>query len=217
MGQIAKLVRVLAGSGVTPEHFQRAIDSKTARANLAEFFANGCPKVDYTQPNPKARGRKGKGMAPADTTHLRFIEVVELPATAGSMTIAQSGNIFGWLDRGFKGWGTDVPSADTAPATALIYEMKDDGNFRSLFSSLGEGWRSRQPTQGQIVAFCREHPDKLRQDGYGTFFPFQVEGQSEPFVAFAGLGAGRLRVGVYRLAYANVWSAGNLHRMVVLQ
>ena len=217
MGQIVKFVRVLAGAGVTPEHLQRAIDSKLARANLAEFFANGCPKVDFTHPVPKARGRrKSKGAAPTDTTHLRFLESVELPALPSATTIAQSGDVFtGWIDPNFQVWGTNVPSVDIVPATALIYEMKKDGNFLSLFSSLGEGWRSRQPTQSQIVTFCQKYPDKLRQDGYGTFFPFQVG--EEKFVARVYLDASRLGVVVFRLDRDRVWYADHPRRVVVLQ
>jgi hypothetical protein len=55
MGQISKLMRLLASSGVTSEHLQCAIDSKSARANLVEFLQADCPKVDYTAPVPKAK------------------------------------------------------------------------------------------------------------------------------------------------------------------
>jgi len=161
--------------------------------------------------------REAAGTAsPADTTHLRFVEAVVLPATLGATTIAQSGDVFtGWLDPDLRDWGTDVPSADTAPVTALVYEMTKDGNFLSLFSSLGEGWYLRQTTQGQIVSFCTLHPEVLRQDGYGTLFPFQVG--EETFVANVRLVTGRLLVFVFRLGYDHVWDTADRTRVVVLQ
>ncbi|MBY0538218.1 hypothetical protein K2P47_02360 [Patescibacteria group bacterium] len=61
MGQTAKWLRLLAELGVTPQHLQRAIDSKSARTNLAEFLQADCPKINWTDPNePKAkRVKKG--------------------------------------------------------------------------------------------------------------------------------------------------------------
>ena len=55
MGQVSKLMRLLASSGIGSEHLQRAIDNKSARINLVEFLNEGCPKVDYTQSAPKAK------------------------------------------------------------------------------------------------------------------------------------------------------------------
>lgn len=66
MGQISKLVRLLATSGITSEHFQRAIDNKSARANLVEFLQAECPKIDYTQPMPKAKRAKKGATQPFD-------------------------------------------------------------------------------------------------------------------------------------------------------
>lgn len=60
MGQVSKLVRLLASSGITSEHLQYAIDNKSARANLVEFLQAGCPKVDYMQSVPKATRAKTK-------------------------------------------------------------------------------------------------------------------------------------------------------------
>ena len=153
-----------------------------------------------------------------DTRHLRFLEAVELSGTLGAVTIAQSDAVFnGHLDADFRNCGTDLPSADTTPATALVYEMMRDGDFNTLFSSLGDDWQHHLPTQGQIVAFSREHRDRLRQNGQGTLFPFQVEGQYEPFVAGVVVGAGRLDAVCHRLGLGHVWSAVCRHRVVVLQ
>lgn len=60
MGQVSKLVRLLASSGITSEHLQLAINNKSARASLAEHLKQGCPVTDYTQPVPKAKSRKLK-------------------------------------------------------------------------------------------------------------------------------------------------------------
>lgn len=60
MGQVSKLVRLLASSGITSEHLQLAINNKSARASLAEHLKQGCPVTDYTQPVPTAKSRKSK-------------------------------------------------------------------------------------------------------------------------------------------------------------
>ena len=65
MGQVSKLMRLLASSGITSEHLQRAIDNKSARINLAQYLQEGCPKVDYTQPVPKSKRTK-KGTQSCD-------------------------------------------------------------------------------------------------------------------------------------------------------
>ena len=65
MGQVSKLIRLLASSGITSEHLQRAIDNKSARINLAQYLQEGCPKVDYTQPVLKAKRGTKSGQSTA--------------------------------------------------------------------------------------------------------------------------------------------------------
>ncbi len=161
----------------------------------------------------------GKISSPNDTTYLRFVHAVELPATAGTTTIARSVRVFtGFLSKEFRNRGTDVPGHDTNLATALVYELTRDGAYARIFESLGENWRARLLTQGQIVAFCREHSDSLRLGGYGNFFPFQVEGLTEIFVARVDVVGGQLKVNCDYLTYDyGGWAADELHRVVVLQ
>lgn len=152
-----------------------------------------------------------------DTTHLRFVQEAKLPATTGAVTVTQSVDVFATDDPHFHSLGTDVPGPDTAPGTALVYEIKKDGNFVSLFSSFGNNWRRRLLTQGQVVAFCREHRDCLRQDGFGTLFACQVEGAELPVVFVVRTSAGRLKVLVDPWNHGLIWHDDRRHRVIVVQ
>lgn len=147
--------------------------------------------------------------------YLRHLETVTLAPTQGNVTLAQAENVFtGWIDDDFKEWGTNIPGKDTDEAMVDVYEMIRNGTFKTLFESLGAP-RNLCLTQGQIVEFCRNHRNLLRQEGYGTFFLFEVNGNL--FVARVGVGDGRLRARAYRLGYDRVWGADGHHRLVVKQ
>lgn len=141
-------------------------------------------------------------------------EKILIGPTKGTVTIAGSGNTFPrYLDSDFKNWKTDKSGNDTSETEALVFEMHSrDGTFKQIFESLGtyDFWQ-----QGQIVEFCRAHCDKLRQEGYGTFFPFKVE--EEEFVAYVFVAGGQLEARVRQFAYPDVWRAGRRHRVVVPQ
>ena len=161
-----------------------------------------------------------------NTTHLRYLSSTTLAPTKGSVTLAQAGDVFtGHLDPDFRNWATDVAGIDTAEAPADIYEMKKDGAYAQLFGSLTSAQGSYEEVvaachplcwqQGQIVEFARSHRALLRQDGYGTFFLFEVNG--ELFVAHVFVGGGQLEVHVSRFSGTDVWRAACRHRVVVPQ
>jgi hypothetical protein len=153
----------------------------------------------------------------ADTTHLRYLSSTTLAATSGQVTLAQSTEVFtGHLDSDFKNWGTDKAGLDTPEgAPADIYEMKAEGNYKSLFGSISANPHDLCWQQGQIVEFCRTHRDFLCQDGYATFFLFEVDG--ELFVASVRVRAGGLECSVIRFGSDRVWNAKYRHRLMARQ
>ncbi len=151
-------------------------------------------------------------------THLRHLETINLAPTKGSTTLAKAKKAFsGRLDSDFENWGTDVSGIDTAETKVDVHEMARDGNYQTLFGALGDPLKLCL-TQGQIEEFCRSHRDSLRQEGYGTFFLFEVKG--ELFVARVLVDDGRLVAIVDRFDRVDrdyVWGSGYRHRLVVKQ
>ena len=149
-------------------------------------------------------------------TPLYVGETIMVPATKGSVTLADSSAVFpGWLDADLKNWQTNKAGKNTKSQAVRILEQSKDGNFKQMFESLGPLDQSNL-TQAQIAAFCVTHRDKLRQEGWGTFFLFKVG--AEYFVARVVVGGdGRLGLYAYRLDYSVVWHARGRVRVVVPQ
>ncbi|MFH0845811.1 MAG: hypothetical protein V1851_00185 [Patescibacteria group bacterium] len=142
-------------------------------------------------------------------------EEIWISETTGEKTIAQSSDVFkGWIDSDFINWGTDKQGKSTERTKVEVYEMRRDATFEQMFTSLGDIDKLCFE-QEQIINFCLEHPDKLRKDGYATFFLFKVH--DRPFVAIVFLGSGGLEVRVYRFDYDYVWGAEIRPRVVVPQ
>ncbi len=150
-----------------------------------------------------------------DNDYLHYLESTTIAFAKGAVTLAKANDVFnGWVDSDFKNWSTNVPGEDTEKTAVDVYEMTHDGNYQTLFSSLGDPHKFCL-TQGQIKEFCRSHRDLLRQEGYGTFFLFEVN--DELFVAYVDVSAGKLKVYVDRFDYGYVWRADSRHRLVVKQ
>lgn len=168
--------------------------------------------------------------ASKNTTHLRYLSTTTLAPTKGNVTLAQSADVFtGHLDHDFINWGTDVAGVDTGETPADIFEMKKSGTYAHFFGSLvgAEGTyeeiaaacRPLRWQQGQIKDFCRTNRHLLRQEGWATFFLFEVEIDGKPFlfVADVGVDGGYLRAYVNRFSRTGVWNADYRHRVVVPQ
>lgn len=169
--------------------------------------------------NPKALKHFLSGLAPEEATklYLRHLKTVTLAPAKGSATLAKAREVFvftGSLDNDFKKWGTDVGSEDTTETKVSVYEMTRNGNFQTLFGSLGDP-RKLCLTWEQIVEFCRSYRFYLRQEDHAVFFLFEVN--DEMFVVYVLGDADDLWLRVYRFDFAHVWSAGNRHQLVVQQ
>jgi len=134
-------------------------------------------------------------------------ESIIVGATNGTETFVSSGIFAGGV------YGETLPigvGKPTLATNAIVDEIIEDGKFTELFGSLGERNRWQE---SQVVQFCRDHRDKLRTDGYGTFF--ELEGG---FVARVDVGGdGRLRVYVRKFSNDDVWHARYRPRIVVPQ
>lgn len=150
-------------------------------------------------------------------------ETVKIAPTTGVETLAEAKNFFtGFLDSSFKNWGTDVPSSPTTEQVVEVHEMVQDGNFKTIFGSTSRPLDTLLLTQGQIKVFCRDHRDKLRTDGYGTFFAFKVGEEILPdlsniFVANVYVVGRDLDAFVFRFSYEYVWYGDYRHRVVIPQ
>lgn len=139
---------------------------------------------------------------------------IVIPATSGKRTIAKASDVFkGWIDSDFKNWKLDSKDIATKEANLAVLEIEKNVTFKDIF---GEDFKSKALTQEQIIRFCENHSDKLRDGGYGTFFLFKVG--EEFFIARVGFGSDDLlRVGAHRFSYGYVWGAECRLRIVVPQ
>lgn len=137
--------------------------------------------------------------------------------TDGKEILAEASKLFpGWLDPDFKNYGTNVPGLATKETPVEVYEMVEDGDFKRIFGGFNVSLDQLCLTQHQIKAFVQDHRDKLRTDGYATFFLFKVG--SEFFVARVDVDDdGRLGACVDRVSIGHVWCAVHRRRLVVPQ
>lgn len=158
-------------------------------------------------------------------------ETILLNPTDGTRTITQAEEVFPrGIARDFVNWDIGVPAQPTGPMPVGVHEMVKDGTFRQIYASLDCPLHSLCLTQHQITDFCVKHRDKLRGDGYGTFFLLKKEGEPDDqdgdennieanlFVAYVDLDSdGRLSADVRRFSYGHVWSAECRRRFALPQ
>jgi len=144
-------------------------------------------------------------------------ENIIIRATSGTKTISSATNVFTWdIDSDFKNWGLDVPGEAKLETPVDVHEMVQDGDFKTIFGSLGREMDDLCLTQEQVIAFVEDHEDWLRKECFATFFLFKVEGKF--FVARVSLDAGEgPDVSVGRFSNDSGWYGDNHHRMVVPQ
>lgn len=170
--------------------------------------------------NPKVLQDFLCGLSPQEKvlkTYLRFQLSLTIAPTKGDVTIAEATEVFtGYVDPNFQKWGTSQAGADTEATLVDVLEMSKDGIYKQLFGSLGRDVRSLCLSQPQIVEFCRSHREHLRQEGFGTFFLFEVN--NELLVANVHVVEGRLRAYIDFFARSNdAKDSGCRHRFVVKQ
>ena len=161
-----------------------------------------------------------KSNEPVKTSHLIEIyheEEIFIDGCGGDIEsgLHCASNLFtGYLSSNLKDWNLINPQQKTEKAKVKIFEIRKDGNYMTLFKSFNIDLEKLCMTQSQIRIFCQNQKEKLRTDGYGTFFLFK-EGNVF-FVAYVYFGeGGRLRLNVRKFRYDCVWCASYRHRLVV--
>ena len=207
---LRKALRKYSGLRQQVDNVLLGDDGDTWESELKMFLAKRpCWTGDQKKPVPAKKAN--------DIIYTRLISdghILNLPASDGSKTIAQAGDVFSHIDSNFKNWNLDVPSTPTPELSVVVREMTKDGDFKTIFGELGSIARLCL-TQNQTIDFVRIHKEWLRTEGYGTFFLFR---KGNFFVAGVDLGSdGRLRVYVYPFLHDRVWFAERRHRVVVPQ
>src|SRR3989344_6455004 len=109
-------------------------------------------------------------------------EEIEVPSTDGTETIANACGVFTWgIDGDFERWGTNVPAKPTPTTKAQVFEMEENGDFKTIFNIPGRTLESLAWEQSQVVVFCRDPKCRqwLRSGGFSTFFLFKVKKEGE--------------------------------------
>lgn len=157
---------------------------------------------------------------PLKTTHLKEIfyeEEIFIDSCGG---IVESGFAYaskvypGYLSSNIKDWNLETVQKETKRTKLKAFKMTKSGDYEDLFLSVHKDKKKMCMTQAQIIEFCKKHKEKLRKDGYGTFFLFEEHGNF--FVAFVDfLDVGRLELSVFEFASDSVWLAAYQHHLVV--
>lgn len=136
---------------------------------------------------------------------------IKVKATKGKKTISRS-DLFSYIDSDFENYGTDKVGEATAETELAVLEMDKDATLAQIFTDK----EAMALSQEQILDFCENQKDKLKQDGYATFFLFKVG--EDFFVANVYVrDDGHLGVRARRLDDDYVWDAEYRPRVVVPQ
>lgn len=115
--------------------------------------------------------------------HLSASEGLILSETDGRITLANADHVFdhNCTNPNLETWNTNVTSMGKGAIAVSVYELQQNATFVQMFTALSSELDLLVLTQDQIITFCQEHKDWLRNDGYYTFFLFNV--RNELFVA----------------------------------
>jgi hypothetical protein len=139
---------------------------------------------------------------------MKKLFTVKCPTLKGTKVIKDS-DLFSWIDSDFENYGASEPGKETKKMELCVLEMDKNATFKGIFTNPDK----MALNQEQILWFIRKHRDKLRDEGYGTFFLFKSKGKF--FVARVRFySGGALEVNVYGLGYDDLWGAECRHRVV---
>ncbi|MCX6756496.1 MAG: hypothetical protein NTX85_04100 [Candidatus Nomurabacteria bacterium] len=161
-----------------------------------------------------------KSTEPVKTSHLTELhceEEIFVDECGGTKEsgLHYAGDLFtGYLSTNLKDWNLINTQPKTEKSEMKVFEMHKDGDYRTIFGSFNKDLEALCMTQAQIKNFCEKNKDKLRTNGYATFFLFK-EGESF-FVADVRFDDdGCLKLYVDGFDYIDVWCASNQSRVVV--
>lgn len=144
-------------------------------------------------------------------------ETIIIAPCDGSRFIGTQDQVFkGHIDSSFKSWNLNRSGKSTEATEVSVHEMTKNATFTQMFGSLGVPDLNKLClSQDQIVEFCKNHPQRLRSEGYATFFLFKEN--ENFFVADVRVSAAGLYVRVDRFEYDSVWYGEYRLRLVVPQ
>lgn len=191
MLEIQRQLRLKGGSPLDPEYVKRALQDIIQ------------PKHDDKEEN----------------TILRLLsrgENIVIPACDGFRTIANTKEVFAYIDPNFEKHGLGKPGKATVEMLVKVYEtVKNEATFVQMFCSLGVDLDKLCFTQHQIISFCESNTEWLCADDYATFFLVKLDGQF--FVASVSVHSDGLFTHVRQLGNGAVFGADHPHRLVAPQ
>lgn len=136
---------------------------------------------------------------------------IPIPKTTGKKLIKDQKKLFNYIDSDFEGYGANKIGTPQDKTDLAVLELTENMTFKQMFTN-PEGMAL---TQEQIIFFIENNKDKLRDDGYATFFLFKSG--TAFFVANVDVNSDGLRVYVCRFVHDGVWGAERRRRVVVPQ
>ncbi len=167
-----------------------------------------------------SKKQEAKKKLPFKTTHLEEIfheKEIFIDSCGGTVEsgFAHASSVYpGYLSSNVKDWSLETIQKETKRTKLKVFKMTKSADYEDLFLSINQDKKKMCMTQAQIIEFCKKHKDKLRKDGYGTFFLFEEDGKF--FVARVDVDSGGLLgLGVDEFTRDGVWSAGGARHLVV--
>jgi hypothetical protein len=142
----------------------------------------------------------------------KLLKTIKLNKSSGELTLAEASDVFSYIDSDFKNWNLNKKDKATKEMTLEVREMTEDATFAQLF----ENPEQLILTQEQIIDFCKNHKEDLREYGDFAFFLFKVDDKFFVASVLVSVG-GRLYVRVDPLEYVGVWGAESRRRLVAPQ
>src|SRR3990167_1164082 len=96
---------------------------------------------------------------------MKYLKTVKLEAIKGDKTISQAKDLFsGYISPTFN--NLNIKDNPTKAQKIDIFEIDRDGTFKDFFTQP----EKQVMTQEQVIEFCKNHRDDLKQGGAANFF-----------------------------------------------
>ncbi len=146
-----------------------------------------------------------------------------IKALDGSRLICDANNVFkAFVEKDFINWGMNKYGASTAESKASVFELISNASFCDLFMAMPGPWRQKYFSQNQVIYFCENFSEWLKQ-GHTTIFLCKINeamdiDESNPGsnLVFVDVGSyyDGLHVYVNLFSEKHVWS-GSCRRHIV--
>jgi len=132
----------------------------------------------------------------------------------GSRLICEAKDIFkSWLASNFSDFGVNKLSKKTSKTKIQVRELVKKANFAKIFKELNGDLSRLCLTQDQIIEFCVNNKEYLREEGKGTFVLFEINGMYE--VGTVAIFHDGLAIERNCLEYPYEWDPEYAYRIIV--